>query len=294
MIDELREFTGESPEAAIASASSHFGVPESQLDVKLVPRSLGVAGLGNRVLIVAMTREAPLKTGPVGDFVQAVLQHMGASARLKVREDERDGTILIQLEGPRVAELAEQDPNFLPSLAHIADRAAARLVGPDAKADVQISAPRAGGGGSGGDRGGRGRSRERSGGDRGGRGGGDRGGRGGGDRGGRRDERGRGGRGGGGGGGDRGGDRGRPEARGGRGGDRGNDRPGLDDQEREAVEQYAREAAEEVVRTGEPKVLRDMNSRERWVVHNTVRDIEGVRSESIGEDPSKRVKLTPE
>lgn len=286
MIDELREFTGESVEAAIVSASSHFGVPESQLDVKVVPRSLGVAGLGNRALIVAMTREAPLKTGPVGDFVQAVLQHLGATARLRLGEQERDGTILIQLEGPRVSELAEQDPNFLPSLSHIADRAAARLVGPDAKAEVQISAPRPAGGG--GDRGGRGRSRERSGGDRGGRSG--RGERGGGDRGGRREERGRGGRGGGGGGGDRGGDRGRPEARGGRGGDRG----GLDDQEREAVEQYAREAAEEVVRTGEPKVLRDMNSRERWVVHNTVRDIEGVRSESIGEDPSKRVKLLPE
>jgi predicted RNA-binding protein Jag len=40
--------------------------------------------------------------------------------------------------------------------------------------------------------------------------------------------------------------------------------------------------------------MRDMNSRERWVVHNTIRDIEGVRSESIGEDPSKRVKVLPE
>jgi predicted RNA-binding protein Jag len=279
MIDELREFTGETAEAAIASASGHFGVPETQLDVKVVPRSLGVSGLGNRFLILATVREAPQKTGPVSDFVQAVLQHLNATARLKLHEDERDGTILIQLEGPRVAELSEQDPNFLPALSHIADRAAARLIGVDAKAEVQISAPRPSGGGGGGD--GRGRSRDRDrGGDRGGRGG--RGGRErGGDRGGsgRRDERG--GRGG------RGGDRGRPEARNGRS-------SGLDDQEREAVEQYAREAAEEVVRTGEPKILRDMNSRERWVVHNTVRDIEGVRSESIGEDPSKRVKLLPE
>jgi predicted RNA-binding protein Jag len=279
MIDELREFTGETTEAAIASASGHFGVPESQLDVKVVPRSLGVAGLGNRSLILAMVREAPQKSGPVSEFVQAVLQHMNATARLKLREDERDGAIVIQLEGPRVAELAEQDPNFLPALSHIADRAAARLIGVDAKAEVQISAPRPSGGGGGG--GGRGRSRDRDrGSERGGRGGRERGG----DRGGngRREERG--GRGGGG----RGGDRGRSEAR------SGGRSSGLDDQEREAVEQYAREAAEEVIRTGEPKILRDMNSRERWVVHNTVRDIEGVRSESIGEDPSKRVKLLPE
>src|SRR5262245_39695863 len=136
MIDELREFTGETTEAAVASAASHFGVPESQLDVKVVPRSLQVSGLGNRVLVLAMTREAPAKTGPVSDFVQSVLQHLNATQRLKLREEERDGTILVHVESPRVAELMEQDPNFLPSLSHIADRAAGRLIGPDAKAEV--------------------------------------------------------------------------------------------------------------------------------------------------------------
>jgi spoIIIJ-associated protein len=56
----------------------------------------------------------------------------------------------------------------------------------------------------------------------------------------------------------------------------------------------AREAAEIVRRSGEPELLRPMNSRERWVVHNTLKDERGVRSESEGEGPRKRVRITPD
>lgn len=60
-----------------------------------------------------------------------------------------------------------------------------------------------------------------------------------------------------------------------------------------ALERMAREAAEIVRRSGEPELLRPMNSRERWVVHNTLKDERGVRSDSEGEGPRKRVRITP-
>jgi hypothetical protein len=61
-----------------------------------------------------------------------------------------------------------------------------------------------------------------------------------------------------------------------------------------ALERMAREAAEIVRRSGEPELLRPMNSRERWVVHNTLKDERGVRSESEGDGPRKRVRITPD
>lgn len=61
-----------------------------------------------------------------------------------------------------------------------------------------------------------------------------------------------------------------------------------------ALERMAREAAEIVRRSGEPELLRPMNSRERWVVHNTLKDERGVRSESEGEGPRKRVRIAPD
>lgn len=71
---------------------------------------------------------------------------------------------------------------------------------------------------------------------------------------------------------------------------------GRDSDERDidevALERMAREAAEIVRRSGEPELLRPMNSRERWVVHNTLKDETGVRSESEGEGPRKRVRIT--
>ncbi|MBM4335515.1 MAG: hypothetical protein FJ108_06325 [Deltaproteobacteria bacterium] len=69
------------------------------------------------------------------------------------------------------------------------------------------------------------------------------------------------------------------------------DRSGIDEA---ALERMAREAAEIVRRSGEPELLRPMNSRERWVVHNTLKDERGVRSESEGEGPRKRVRITPD
>jgi hypothetical protein len=90
----------------------------------------------------------------------------------------------------------------------------------------------------------------------------------------------------------------RPARDGRRGGGR-NERSGQrrDSDERDidevALERMAREGAEIVRRTGEPELLRPMNSRERWVVHNALKDERGVRSESEGEGPRKRVRIAP-
>ena len=60
------------------------------------------------------------------------------------------------------------------------------------------------------------------------------------------------------------------------------------------LEALAREAAERVRRSGEPEILESMTAKERWVVHNFLKDIEGVTSASEGEGASKRVKRLPD
>jgi hypothetical protein len=88
---------------------------------------------------------------------------------------------------------------------------------------------------------------------------------------------------------------GRDGRRDGRRPERGDSRRDSDDRDIDevALERMAREGAEIVRRTGEPELLRPMNSRERWVVHNSLKDERGVRSESEGEGPRKRVRITP-
>jgi predicted RNA-binding protein Jag len=49
-----------------------------------------------------------------------------------------------------------------------------------------------------------------------------------------------------------------------------------------------------VTKTGEPVLLRPMNSKERWVIHNVVNETAGLRSESVGEGRMRRVKIEPE
>ena len=89
--------------------------------------------------------------------------------------------------------------------------------------------------------------------------------------------------------------------RGGRGGrrdrgDRGDrsDRGDRGDRDDAALEKLAHESAAEVTRTGQPVVLRPMNSKERWLVHNVVNETPGLRSESEGEGRMRRVKIEPE
>ena len=63
---------------------------------------------------------------------------------------------------------------------------------------------------------------------------------------------------------------------------------------RTALTDIARDAAAEVRSTGAPVRLDAMNPFERKVVHDAVAAIEGVRSESEGEEPDRRVVILPD
>jgi spoIIIJ-associated protein len=62
---------------------------------------------------------------------------------------------------------------------------------------------------------------------------------------------------------------------------------------REALERFARSVAEEVVSTGRAKALEPMSASDRKIVHDAVGEIEGVRTSSEGEEPSRRVVIAP-
>ena len=55
---------------------------------------------------------------------------------------------------------------------------------------------------------------------------------------------------------------------------------------------YARTVAEEVAQTGQPKALEAMSPFERKIVHDAVAEA-GLRSESEGEEPDRRVVVFP-
>ncbi len=68
---------------------------------------------------------------------------------------------------------------------------------------------------------------------------------------------------------------------------------GLEDPAEVRLDALARSKSDEVRRSGKPVLLDAMGSRQRWIVHNALRNESGVRSESLGEGRVKRVKITP-
>lgn len=62
---------------------------------------------------------------------------------------------------------------------------------------------------------------------------------------------------------------------------------------RVSLTELAGRTAQEVVDSGESKRLAPMNPFERKVVHDAVARIDGVTSESDGEEPSRRVVISP-
>lgn len=73
---------------------------------------------------------------------------------------------------------------------------------------------------------------------------------------------------------------------------RGPRRPSPEDPDLEAL---AKVRAEQVRQTGEPILLDPMSSRERFIVHNAIREVPGVVSESVEDGPGdKRIKILPE
>jgi spoIIIJ-associated protein len=63
-------------------------------------------------------------------------------------------------------------------------------------------------------------------------------------------------------------------------------------QRRSELADLGRSVAEEVSRTGEPKKLRAMSPFERKIVHDAIA-LAGLRSESEGEEPNRRVVVFP-
>ncbi|MGY1671546.1 Jag family protein [Geodermatophilus sp. SYSU D00710] len=63
---------------------------------------------------------------------------------------------------------------------------------------------------------------------------------------------------------------------------------------RAALTAMAADAAERVAASGQPERLAPMNPFERKVVHDVVAGVAGVRSESEGEEPQRRVVVLPE
>jgi spoIIIJ-associated protein len=61
---------------------------------------------------------------------------------------------------------------------------------------------------------------------------------------------------------------------------------------RTELAELGRSVAEEVTRTGEPKKLRAMSPFERKIIHDAVA-LAGLRSESEGEEPNRRVVVFP-
>ncbi|HTL87228.1 MAG TPA: RNA-binding cell elongation regulator Jag/EloR [Acidimicrobiia bacterium] len=68
---------------------------------------------------------------------------------------------------------------------------------------------------------------------------------------------------------------------------------GYRERRREALAAFAQKIAAEVKEQGTARSLEPMNAADRKVVHDTVAEVEGVATESEGEDPRRRVVIRP-
>ncbi|HEX8771414.1 MAG TPA: R3H domain-containing nucleic acid-binding protein, partial [Acidimicrobiales bacterium] len=63
---------------------------------------------------------------------------------------------------------------------------------------------------------------------------------------------------------------------------------------REALERFTRDVAAQVLASGKERVLEPMRPPDRKVVHDTINTIDGVSTASEGEEPRRRVVITPD
>jgi spoIIIJ-associated protein len=68
---------------------------------------------------------------------------------------------------------------------------------------------------------------------------------------------------------------------------------GFKQRRREALSVSAREAADRVRENGLPEELPPMSPYERKIIHDVVAELEGVATESVGEEPRRRVAIVP-
>jgi len=62
---------------------------------------------------------------------------------------------------------------------------------------------------------------------------------------------------------------------------------------KEALERFARKIADDVLASATRVVLEPMNPSDRKVIHDTINDIDGVSTSSEGEEPRRRVVVSP-
>jgi len=65
-------------------------------------------------------------------------------------------------------------------------------------------------------------------------------------------------------------------------------------QRRTELTDLAHQVCQEVLSSGEPSALAPMNPFERKIVHDAVATVDGVSSESEGEEPDRRVVIAPD
>jgi spoIIIJ-associated protein len=68
---------------------------------------------------------------------------------------------------------------------------------------------------------------------------------------------------------------------------------GYREKRREALEKFAVAVAHEVIDSGVAKALEPMTSADRKTVHDALAGVEGVTSRSEGDDPTRRVVISP-
>jgi spoIIIJ-associated protein len=71
------------------------------------------------------------------------------------------------------------------------------------------------------------------------------------------------------------------------------DAEGYRERRREALEQEAERAAEDALRTGRPVALDAMTATERKLVHEFLREVDGVDTYSEGEEPDRHLVVAP-
>ena len=68
---------------------------------------------------------------------------------------------------------------------------------------------------------------------------------------------------------------------------------GYREKRKAALEKFAVAVAHQVVETGQAKALEPMSSADRKAVHDAITEVDGVVSRSEGDDPNRRVVITP-
>jgi len=69
---------------------------------------------------------------------------------------------------------------------------------------------------------------------------------------------------------------------------------GYRERRKEALERFTHQVAEQVLASGSPTSLEPMSPADRKIVHDTVNEIDGVRTTSEGEEPRRRVVILPD